>query len=92
MFELIINYWTVISYILFTFDIIMQIVQVYKRKSSLDISIKWLIIRVVAWFLIISKFFLVWDIYLIFWQAIFMTVLAIYIFIVIYYRFSWKKT
>lgn len=88
MFELIINYWTIMSYALYSFDVTMQIIKIYKRKSSLDISITWLSIRILAWLLIISKFILVNDIYLMIWQAIFMTFLIVYIFVVIYYRFD----
>ena len=86
MLQLIVDYALIIAFIALTLDIIIQIIHIWKRKSSKDISIKGCIIRFVGALVLLTKFFLLKDTYLIFGQTLFMLTYTIYVFLIVYFR------
>ena len=84
--ELIINYITLIAFIALTLDVIFQILQVAKKKSSKEISIRGCILRIVAISILEIKFFLINDPWLIIGQGIFGSIFLTYFFLVLFYR------
>ena len=86
MLQLIIDYALIIAFIALTLDIIIQIIHIWKRRSSKDISLKGCIIRFIGVLIILVKFFLLKDIYLIFGQTLLMLTYILYIFLIIYFR------
>ena len=86
MFQIIIDYALIVAFIALTADIIIQILHITKRKSSRDISIKGCIIRSFGAFVLLIKFFLLSDTYLVIGQTIFLLVYITYFSLIIYYR------
>lgn len=86
MLPLIINYATLISYIAFSTNLLLQIFLVYRRKSSLDISWKGLTFSLIGSLVILLKFLTLNDIYLILGQIVFSITVATYLTMVIYYK------
>ncbi len=86
MFEVIANYGAVIAFFALTLDIFMQIIHIYKRKSSLDLSLKGCFIRLIAAALLLLKFEATKDLYLIIGQGIFVLSYIVYFFMLFYYR------
>lgn len=86
MIQLITNYSTLIAFIFFSTDILVQIIHIYSRKSTKDISIKGSIIRVIAAYILLIKYYSVNDSYLEIGQTVFTCVLTVYLLMMIYYR------
>ena len=86
MFQIIIDYALIVAFIALTADIIIQILHITKRKSSRDISIKGCIIRSFGAFVLLIKFFLLSDTYLVIGQTIFLLTYITYFSLIIYYR------
>lgn len=91
MFSLIVNYATLISYIAFSTDLIVQILRIYKRKSSLDVSYKGTAFRLVGSLVILMKFISLKDNYLILGQILLSITAATYLIVIILYRNPLKK-
>lgn len=86
MLDLFVNYATLISYIAFSIDLLFQILRVYKRKSSLDVSWKGTAFRLVGSTVIFIKFLTLDDTYLIVGQFVFILTVITYLIFVLYYR------
>jgi len=86
MLQIIVDYALIVAFVALTADIIMQIFHIAKRKSSGDISIKGCIIRSFGALVLLIKFFLLSDIYLVIGQTIFLLSYATYFLLIIYYR------
>ena len=86
MIEWIVNYSTLIAYIAFNIDNLIQIRHIWKRKSSKDISIRGALIRLAAGLIILIKFFTIKDVYLIIGQGIFIATLTTYSILLLTYR------
>ena len=80
------NYITIFAYVAFTTETIFQIVHLYKRKSSLDISLNGCIIRLIAVLVVLIKFVSIDDWILIIGQIFLVTSYIIYFSLVIVYR------
>ena len=86
MYELLISYATVIAYIAFSTDLVIQILRIYRRKSSNDVSARGTAIRTIGSLVILLKFISVDDIYLIIGQVLFTLTVATYLLMIIKYR------
>lgn len=86
MIELLVNYATALAFIALTFDVILQIKKLVKRKSSKDISKHGCIIRLVALFLLEAKFLVLKDFWLILGQGMFNILFIVYFALIIKYR------
>jgi len=86
MFEWFINYATIIAFFALTIDLILQIIHIYKRKSSKDLSLKGCLIRLIAGLILLIKFIATNDIYLTIGQGVFVFSYIIYFIMLIYYR------
>ncbi len=86
MIQDIINAVTLIAFFAISIDIIMQIIHIYKRKSSMDLSLKGCFIRLLAGVIFTIKFYSTKDIYLIIGQTIFVMSYLVYFVMLIYYR------
>jgi hypothetical protein len=86
MLSLLVDYATVIYYIAFSADLLFQIIRVYRRKSSLDISWKGTFVRTIGSSVIFIKFLTVGDRSLIVGQSVFLIAVFVYLILVIYYR------
>jgi len=86
MLQIIIDYALIVAFIALTADIIIQILHITKRKSSKDISIKGCIIRSFGALVLLIKFFLLSDLYLVIGQTIFLLAYITYFSLIIYYR------
>ena len=92
MIDLIVNYGTLIAYAAFTIDILLEIRRIHWRKSSLDLSLSGVLIRLLAGLMLLIKLIFTNDIYLIVGQGVFSVIYAIYVFMIIWYRGSVSKT
>ena len=88
MIDLIVNYGTIIAFIAFTTDNIIQSSRVLKLKRSDDVSIRGETIRVIAVVLLFIKFLTTTDMYLIIGQGVFGISLLIYYGLLIKYHKS----
>ena len=86
MTENILNAFTIIAFAFFTIENLMQLYHVYKRKSSWDISILSLYLRLIGINIICFKLFLVWDIFLITGQVSLAIISFVYLGVVLYFR------
>jgi len=86
MLQIIIDYALIVAFIALTTDVIIQILHIIKRKSSRDISIKGCVIRIFGAVVLLIKFFLLSDSYLVIGQAIFLLVYATYFLLIVHYR------
>ena len=86
MLQILIDYALIVAFIALTTDVIIQILHIIKRKSSRDISIKGCIIRSFGALVLLIKFFLLSDVYLVIGQTIFLSVYLTYFLLIIYYR------
>lgn len=86
MSSIIVNYATLLAFAAFTGDILLQIRQVWRRKSSYDVSITGIVVRVVGGLIILTKFILLDDAYLILGQALFSATISSYLLLLVYYR------
>jgi hypothetical protein len=86
MLEFIINYAVLMAYAFFTIDVIMQIFRIKSRKSSKDVSIKGIFIRILASATMLIKFFNITDVFLIIGQGTLVLALMIYLIMLVYYR------
>ena len=87
------NFFTIISYIALNVDILFQVRQIYKTKSSKDLSLIGLTIRYIAILIILIKFISLSDIPLIIGQGLMVLTFTIYfIFAVYYFIHSKRKT
>lgn len=83
---LLINYATLLSYIAFSTDLLLQIARIYRRKSSSDVSWKGIVFRLSGSLIILIKFLTLKDTYLIVGQIIFTLTVVTYLVMAIYYR------
>ena len=86
MLEWIINYATLIAFLSFLIDNIIQINHIYKRKSSKDISIGGVLMRFAAALILLTKYVSIKDEYLIMGQSLFTITFAIYFILLVKYR------
>ena len=86
MLQIIIDYALIVAFIALTTDVIIQILHIIKRKSSRDISIKGCVIRIFGAVVLLIKFSLLSDSYLVIGQAIFLLVYATYFLLIVHYR------
>ena len=86
MYLQLLDYATLIVYLAFAVDLLIQIFHVYKRKSSLDVSIKGIGIRLVGSTILALKMFTTQDVFLILGQSIFAVIVFGYLVILIHYR------
>lgn len=85
------NVLTIISYIALNVDILLQIVRIYKTKSSRDISLTGLSIRYAATLVIFVKFFSLSDYPLILGQGLIVVTCTIYIVLAAHYYVQRKN-
>ena len=86
MYEQLISFATVIAFIAFSADLIIQIYRVYRRKSSNDISARGTVIRTAGSLIILLKFINVDDPYLITGQIIITATIVTYLLMIVKYR------
>jgi len=86
MFELIVNYATLVVFVLFLFDNLVQIRHIWKRKSSKDVSLRGASMRFVAALILLIKYSTINDIYLIIGQSLFSITFATYFILLVKYR------
>lgn len=91
MYQLFIDWGTVIAFIILGSGIIVQTFRVKKRKSADDISLLEITARTGASVMLFFKNFQVGDKYLIYGQGIFVFIFLIYIITVARYRFFKQK-
>ena len=77
---------TTLAFLAISFDIVLQIIKVYSRKSSADISIKGCVLRLLAISTIWFKFFSLSDFLLVAGQGILISLYIIYLVLLIKYR------
>ena len=79
------DFLTIISYIALNVDILFQIKQIYKTKSSKDLSLIGLTVRYVAILVILIKFISLSDITLIMGQGLMVVTFTTYFILAGYY-------
>jgi hypothetical protein len=84
--QIFIDYGTLIAYIAFSTDLTIQIIRVYRRKSSADISWKGTAMRLAGSAVILLKFVGLSDPYLIIGQILFTLAVGSYLFVILRYR------
>lgn len=82
---------TLISYIALNIDIVFQIAQIYKTKSSRDLSLVGLSIRYVAIVVILVKFVSISDLSLMLGQGLILITFTTYFVFACYYFFKRSK-
>ncbi len=87
----ILDYLTIISYTALNIDILFQIKQIYRTKSSKDLSLIGLTIRYVAILVILIKFISLSDIPLITGQGLIVITFTTYFILAGYYFINNKK-
>lgn len=85
------DYLTVASYVALNVDIVLQILQIYKTKSSKDLSIAGLVIRFLAILIITIKFISVGDTPLIAGQILIAVTFTVYFVLAVMYSKISKK-
>lgn len=88
MSSLIVNYATLLAFAAFTGDILMQIRQVWRQKSSYDISIIGITVRVLGGLILLTKYVLLDDAYLMVGQTLFTATISGYLLLLAYYRLA----
>ena len=86
LFQLSIDYSTLVAYVAFSSDLIVQIVRIWKRKSSADVSSKGVVLRLIGSAVILIKLIGVGDPYLIIGQIILTLTVATYLYFTLRYR------
>ncbi len=86
MYKIIINYATLIAFIGLTLDNIIQIYHIIREKSSDNISFRGESIRLLAVIILLTKFILIKEYFLVIGQTIFLTTFVIYLFVIIKYH------
>jgi uncharacterized protein with PQ loop repeat len=86
MANILIDYATIIALLALTLDILIQILHIWKRKSSLDISIKGATLRVAAATILLLKYVSIQEPFLLLGQAIFLSSYITYFILLIVYR------
>lgn len=79
------NFFTVISYIALNVDVLFQIRQIHRTKSSKDLSLVGLFIRYIAILIILVKFLSLSDISLIMGQGLLVFTFTTYFIFAVYY-------
>ncbi|MBI2043995.1 hypothetical protein HYT24_01385 [Candidatus Pacearchaeota archaeon] len=85
-FQAIIDSAVLMAFFALSIDIIFQIFHILKRKSSKDLSLIGISLRLTASSIFLIKFITVGDLVLITGQAIFVTGFFIYVILLFYYR------
>lgn len=85
------DFLTIISYIALNVDILFQIKQIYKTKSSKDLSLIGLTVRYVAILVILIKFISISDITLIIGQGLMVVTFTTYFILAGYYFSNREK-
>ncbi|RJO59970.1 PQ-loop repeat-containing protein [candidate division WS5 bacterium] len=86
MFNLFISYASILAYIAFSVDLLMQILKIHKRKSSDDVSPWGVGTRLVGSTALFVKFFTVQDPFLIIGQGLFSLTILAYLLTVVYFK------
>ncbi len=84
--QLIINYGTLVAFGAICIDLVFQILRVWQRKSSEDISIWGYTIRFISAFILLAKYFTLTDHNLILGQAVVIILLTLYFTLIIRYH------
>ena len=77
---------TLLSYIALNVDILFQIKQIYRTKSSRDLSLAGMSIRYAAILIILIKFVTISDVPLIIGQGLIVLTFTTYLVLALYYR------
>ncbi len=86
------DWFTLFSYIALNVDVVLQILQIYKTKSSKDLSLLGMIIRYAAIIIILMKFISLHDTPLILGQGLIALTFTVYfVLAAVYYRYRTKK-
>ena len=85
------DFLTIVSYIALNVDILFQTKQIYKTKSSKDLSLIGLTIRYVAILVILIKFISLSDIPLIMGQGLIVVTFTTYFILATYYFINNKR-
>ena len=80
------DYAVALAYVALLFDMALQIRRVTLRKSSGDISIVGVVVRTLASIVFMLKYVYMQDPLLTIGQSLLLTLLAIYVFLIIWYR------
>ena len=91
MLNLVISYATIIAYIAFSIDLLMQIFKIQKNKSSDDVTSWGVGIRLIGSCILLIKFITVNDSYLMIGQGLFSLTILAYLFTVIYFKSKDRK-
>jgi uncharacterized protein with PQ loop repeat len=81
----ILNLFTLLAFVALNLDIIFQTIHVFKTKSSRDISLPGLLIRLFAIVIILIKYFALSDITLVIGQALILLTFTLYLGLAVYY-------
>ena len=84
--DILVDYGTLIAYVAFSTDLVVQIVRVYRRKSSQDISWRGTAMRLTGSSVILLKFISLREPYLVIGQILFTITVATYLAVIIRYR------
>lgn len=85
------DFFTLLSYIALNIDIILQIIQIRRTKSSADLSLPGLVIRYTAIFVILVKFISLSDTPLVIGQGLIALTFTTYLVFAGYYFVHRKK-
>ena len=85
------DFLTILSYLALNVDILFQIKQVYKNRSSEDVSLTGLIVRYVAILVILVKFISLSEIPLIIGQGFIVITFTTYLILAVYYFIHHKR-
>lgn len=86
MIELLINYATLLAFIAFSVDLLYQIRNLIRKKSSKSVSLLGLTARTIGTFVLLIKYINLSDVYLISGQVFFMVLVIIYLWLAYKYR------
>ena len=86
MTQTIINYTSLFGFLIFTIGIGFQMKKVWQRKSSGDIAIKEILLRILASIIVYLKFITTGDVYLIIGQGLFIVTLFSHLGVTVKYR------
>jgi uncharacterized protein with PQ loop repeat len=86
MVDILSAYGTLIAFVALYIDMSFQIARIFKRKSSADISIGGVVVRLSATLLFLFRFVAIRDFPLSLGQGLFCAMLAVYVFLLVKYR------
>ncbi|NOZ80736.1 MAG: hypothetical protein GXP63_03610 [DPANN group archaeon] len=89
--DIFVDYALLVAFVALTADIFLQIRKIFRRKSSLDVSARGLVVRMVGALILLAKFIIIDDTVLMVGQTVFVLAFMAYFLLVLYFRFYKKK-